>query len=159
MSSSKTKFQCLLVILVFSVTHGFTNQKLFLQLTHPTTMSISSPSVQRVQMPQSRLNPSTPVPTLQTRLQMLPGTKPSSSLSSLVPPLLFLLFVFSPIGSLLLGIFNGIFLLVISVPVVLFLSFQAYTKFFTMQGERDPRRGSVPTTTAPHKSSNSNTLH
>ena len=157
MSSSKTKFQCLLVILVFSVTHGFTNQKLFLHLTHPTTMSISSPSVQRVQMPLSRLNPSTPV--LQTRLQMLPGNKPVSSLSSLVPPLLFLLFVFSPIGSLLLGIFNGIFLLVISVPVVLFLSFQAYTKFFTMQGERDPRRGSVPTTTAPHKSSNSNNLH
>ena len=157
MTSSKTKFQCLLVILVFSVTHSFTNQKLFYPLIHPTTMPISSPSVQRVQMPLSRLNPSTPV--LQTRLQMLPGNKPSSSLSSLVPPLLFLLFVFSPIGSLLLGIFNGIFLLVISVPVVLFLSFQAYTKFFTMQGERDPRRGSVPTTTAPHKSSNSNNLH
>ena len=67
---------------------------------------------------------------------MLPGRGPGgfgAAAASLLPSLLFALFIFSPIGSFVFAIFNSFLLLAVSVPLLLFLAFQIYVNFFTVQ--------------------------
>jgi len=67
---------------------------------------------------------------------MLPGRGPNNfnaAVASVVPSILFGLFLFSPLGSFLFTIFNSFLLLAIGLPLVGFVAFQVYIKFFTVE--------------------------